>query len=180
TRCRLVGLAGSDADCRQADADAVENLPARIVADKQFRDRLLGPVTGQWSGEELVADRLGEGRAKDRDRRRENESRPIRRLRSLTAERVAEIARPVEVDTIPVVDTRLGLARDDRRKMEYEVRPRGNATVEGGRVGNVEGRHRQAAAEALGFLRLRNIDKRKRCNFSTGELPVARQPLREL
>ena len=61
---RLVGLAGPDADGRQADADAVEKAAARIVGQKQLADRLLRAVAGQRRREELVADQPGNGAPK--------------------------------------------------------------------------------------------------------------------
>jgi hypothetical protein len=58
--CRLVGFARADADRRQPDADAVENIEPRIVGEKQLADRLLRAVARQRRGEELVADLIRE------------------------------------------------------------------------------------------------------------------------
>ena len=73
----LLGGPGRTHDRRQPHADPVEKAAPRIVGEQQFADRLLRAVARQRRREEFVADRFGERRAEHRDRRGEDEPRPI-------------------------------------------------------------------------------------------------------
>src|SRR5579863_4761755 len=179
-RRRFVGPAGSNTDGWEADADTVEETAARIVGEKQFRDRLLRPVAGQRGGEELIADRLRKRRAEDGDRRREDKSWPIWRLCCLPADRFEYVPRPVEIVAIALVEISLGLTGHDRRKMENDVRARRNASSYGGRIRDVEDPQRQTAADGRGLFWPRDVDERKCTNLAAGELAITRQSLREL
>src|SRR5262249_43305813 len=108
---RLVGQTGTDADGRQADADAVDEAAAGIVGEQQLVDRLLGAVAQQWRVEELVADRLRERRAEHRNRGGEDETRPI--AVADLADGVEQHPGAVEIDAVALVEIELGLARDD-------------------------------------------------------------------
>lgn len=59
---RLVGLAGADADRRQADADAIEEAAAAVVGEQQLADRFLGAVARKRSKMIIVRDGEGERR----------------------------------------------------------------------------------------------------------------------
>ena len=59
-RC-LVGLAGANADGRQADADAVEEAAAGIIGQEQFADRLVEVLAAGDRLLELLPVRLDEG-----------------------------------------------------------------------------------------------------------------------
>ncbi len=116
---RLVGKAGTDADGRQADADAVHEAAARIVGQQQLADRLLGAVAQERRMEEFVADRFRKRRAEHRDRRGEHDPRLV--AAAGKPDRIEQHPRAVEVDAIALVEIEFGLAGDDRRQMEDHV-----------------------------------------------------------
>ena len=64
----LVRRARTDADRRQADADAVDEALAAVIGEQQFRDLLLRAVARKRRVEIFLGDRFGEGGAKDGNR----------------------------------------------------------------------------------------------------------------
>ncbi len=63
TRCRLVWLAGTNADRRQANADAIQKTLAGIIREQQFADCFLRAIAGAGRQEKLVVDLFRERRA---------------------------------------------------------------------------------------------------------------------
>src|SRR5262245_31489962 len=115
-RRRLVRLARAHADGRQTQADAVEDAAPAVVGEQQLADRLLRAVAGERRVQELVADRLGEGRAEHRDRRCEYHAWLV--AAALLANRLEQPMRALEVDAVALVEVGLGLAGDDSGEVE--------------------------------------------------------------
>ena len=137
-----------------------KNPRLRIVGEQQVADRLLRTVTRQRRGEELIADRLGERRAEDRDRGGEDEPRAIGAAGEdmLPPDRLEQGLRSAEIDGVALVEIRLRLARHDRSEQENHVRPArgqfrrdiGGGDVAGladDRKGGLEGRGRDNIGE---------------------------------
>src|SRR3954449_4063894 len=177
-RGRLVGLARPHADRRQPDADAVEEAAPRVIGEQELTDRLLGAVARQRRCEELVADRLREGRAEDRDRRGEDEPRPV--AVADVADGVEELARAVEIDAVALVEVGLGLARHDRREMEDDVRPLGDELLGLAGLGEVRRDGADLERRVRRRLRLDDVVQRRLGDLAPAEPAVLRQPVREL
>ena len=96
--CRLVGLARPHHDGRQPDADAVEKAAAGVIGEQQLDDGLLGAVGGERREVKVVGDRFRKRRAEHRDRRGEDQARPI--AVADRADRFEERARAVEIDVV--------------------------------------------------------------------------------
>jgi hypothetical protein len=136
----FVRLARPNADRRQAQRNTLKEAAARVVGERQLRDRLLRAVTRQRRGEELVAHPLRDRRAEDGDGGGEDQSRPVRRLAPLLPDGLEDVPRPVEIDAIAPVEIGFRFARHDRRQVEDDVRPRGDAASDGTGIGNVRAR----------------------------------------
>ena len=119
---RSVRPPGTDADRRQADPDPVEEIPA---ASSRPGAALRSPSACRSSSEAswpvLIADRVGERGAEHRDRRREDEPRPVAVGPSA---RIASSrsAHAVQVDAVALLEVRLRLAGDHGGQVEDERR----------------------------------------------------------
>ena len=98
--------------------------------------------------EEGVVDLLGEGGAEDRDGRGEDDSRLVGAAggQDLGAQRFEEVAEGHHVDVPAQIEIGLGLARDDGREVEYQIRAPGRETADRALV-------RDVAGQALGRRR---------------------------
>ena len=123
-RGRLVRQARANRDRRQANSDPVEKAAPRIIREQQFADRLLRAIARERRREELVADRFGKRRAENRDRRGEDEPRPIGAARGdvLAANRLEDHPGAVEIDGVALFKVRFSFARYDRGEQKDYVR----------------------------------------------------------
>src|ERR1700722_12357612 len=174
---RLVGQAGANADRGQAQPDAVEEAAPRIVSKPKLADRFLGSVTGQGSGEELVADLVGKRRAIDGDRGGEDQAWLVGapRQRLLAPDRLEDRMGSPKVDGVALVEIGLRFARDHRSQEKNDVRPRRDKSrrdVGGGDVEGVEG-HREGAVRR--WLRRDHIDEMRVGDRLASQFSVANQ-----
>src|ERR1700722_19748023 len=173
----FVWQARADADGGQAQANAVEESLPRIVCEQKLTDRLLGSVAGQGSGEKLVTDLVGKGRAIDRDRGGEDQARLVGAAgQSLLApDRLEYRVGSTEVDGVAFVEIGLRFARDHRSQQENDVGPRHDKLrrdVGGGDVEGVEG-HREGRVRR--WLRRDDIDEMRVGDCLASEFSVADQ-----
>src|SRR6516165_4412400 len=108
----------------QPYAYAVAEAAPRVVGEQQLPDRFLRAVGGQRCEMEIVRNGIRKRRAEYRDRRCEDEFRPVAVADG--ADRLKERAHSVEVDAVAFLEIDLGLARYDACEMEYGVRARRN------------------------------------------------------
>lgn len=116
-----IRLAGTNADGRQANADAVEETATAIVGEQQLADRFLRAIAGQRRGVELIRDRIGERRTEDGDRRGEDHSRLVTVLAVGNADGVEEITRAIEIDAVALVEIKFGFTGYDGSKMKDHI-----------------------------------------------------------
>ncbi len=119
-----VGRARTHADRGKAQGEAVDHAFPGEVVDQKLGHQLLRAVARRGLRGEIVRDAVGEGGAEDRHRGCEDKAgvpvaRPADRLEQRTAS--------VEVDAVALVEIHLGLAGDDRRKVEDDVGPPSDA-----------------------------------------------------
>src|ERR1700722_1949668 len=156
---RLVGAPRPHRDGRQPDTDAIEEAAPAVFGEQKLDDRLLGPVRGQRRQMKIIGDRLREWRSEHGDRGGENKARAI----TLTglADRFQKRARRVEVDARALLEIKLRLSRDDRRKMKNNIRPPGDRCLYDCRFTNVGGEGADDARKFFWPFRSADVDKRK-------------------
>src|SRR5439155_4445260 len=120
-RSGAVRLAGTHADGRQPERDALKKAAPAVVGEQQLVDRLLRAVARERRAQELVADRLREGRAEYCDGRGEHHARLV--TGAHFADRIEQRSSAIEVDAVALVEIGLRLAGYDGGEMKDEIGP---------------------------------------------------------
>lgn len=127
---------------------------------------------------ELIGDYGGERRAEDAARAGEDKLRHVSRA-ALVQDRFQQIAHAVEIDAVALVEIALGLAGDDRGKVEDQVRTECGEFLRHSRVARILDADRRPAREIGRQGGGRDIGEGEFANFLAGATSLARQTFRQ-
>ena len=126
----------------------------------------------------IVGDGRRERRAEHRDRRGEDEPRPI--AAAGRADGFEQRTRAVEIDPHALVEIELGLAGHHAGQMKDHLGPAGDGGTHGRRIGDIGRGGLDFAGEFVGLLRGDDIDQRELVDGSAVERAVSDEPRYEL
>ena len=121
---REIWLSRTYADGGKAQSDAIKETTPTVVCKKQFADCFLRPVAGERRVEVVVRDGLREGRAKDGDRRREDDLGLV--VATRLANRLEEIAGTIKIDAVALFEIGLCFSRHDGGEVENQIWTQGH------------------------------------------------------
>ena len=159
-------------DGRQAQRPAVDKPLAPVIVDQELADRLLRAVGALRRQRRVVADRVRQRAAINRERAGEDRA-------WVRAERAAGVehgAGAVEIDPVAEIGVGLGLAADDRGEMEDRVGAGADQRPDRGAVGDVAGDERGPAcrqAAARPTEHCRTVPARRLCPVREAAAPAA-------
>jgi hypothetical protein len=175
---RGVRLARPHHHAGQPYAHAFAEAAPGVVGEQQLSDRLLRAVGGKRREMEVIGNGVGKRRAEHRNRRSEDELRPVAVADG--AHRFQKRARSVEVDAIAFFEIELRFTGDDAGEMEDRLRPWRDCFggfAGGGEIG-ADGLH--LARWLRGRRRRDDVEQRELFDRLTVELARAVEPLAEL
>ena len=172
----LVRSPRTDADGGQPDPDAVDEAAPGVVGQQQLPDRLLGAVAGERRVLEVLGDGVGQRRAVDRDRGREDQPGVVAAGACATRMASSSARVPSRLTRVALLEVRLGLTGHHGCEVEDQIGLARHQTLGLARRRQVGDDRLDLSSGAGRRLRRNHIGQGHPFDGAATDVPVRHQP----